>query len=138
MSCSVAGGSADGGGVNAGMPARAAGGGSPGSVRPPPNMIMTGTGVLTSAGVTSVIWMSTVIPGNAELSTWPTSCLPITGRPPTVDSTVRVTDHVTLGTFFGTRPSTSRSKSSTISARRLDHIAAVVTLRPSFIVRISG
>ena len=33
-------------------------------------------------------------------------------------ATVFVTAHVTLGTSLGTRPSTSRSKSSTISGRR--------------------
>ena len=46
--------------------------------------------------------------------------------------------HVTLGTSFGTRPSTSRSKSSTISLRRVSHIAAVVTFFPFFNVRTSG
>ena len=43
--------------------------------------------------------------------------------------------HVTLGTFFGIRPYTSRSKSSTNSARRRVQSAALVTLCPSFSVR---
>src|ERR1039458_309978 len=89
----------------------------PGRPRPP-NIIITGTGPFASAGTTSVIWISTVIAGNDELSTWPVSALPITGRPATVAVIVFVTVHVTFGTFLGTRPSTSRSKSSTISGRR--------------------
>ena len=45
----------------------------------------------------------------------------------------------TSGTFRGTRPSTSRSKSSMISGRRcLIHASRVVTLRPFFSVRTSG
>ena len=60
-------------------------------------------------------------------------------RPPTVKFSVRFTTHVTFGTFFGTRPRTSRSKSSTISGRRcFHHAAALVTLRPFFSVRTSG
>ena len=35
--------------------------------------MITGTGPFASAGVVSVSWMSTVIGGYAELSTWPTS-----------------------------------------------------------------
>ena len=58
---------------------------------------------------------------------------------PTVAFTVLVTVHVTFGTFLGTRPSTSRSKSSTISGRRcFHHIAGVVTFLPFFSVRTSG
>ena len=46
-------------------PAAAAGGrrSARAGARPPPNIIITGTGPLASAGVTSVIWMSTVIAG---------------------------------------------------------------------------
>src|SRR5262245_34596381 len=55
----------------------------PGIVVPPPNIIITGTGPFASAGVTSVIWMSTVIAGYDELSTCPTSTFPTTGRSPT-------------------------------------------------------
>src|SRR6266566_7109124 len=51
---------------------------------------------------------------------------------------VLVTSQVTLGTFFGTRPYTSRSKSSWISARRAFHCLTVVTLLPFFIVMSSG
>src|ERR1019366_2201012 len=105
----------------------------------PPNIITTGTGPFASAGTTSVIWISTLIAGKDELSTWPVSALPITGRPATVSFTVLVTVHVTLGTLFGTRPNTSRSKSSTISGRRwLVHWAAVVTFLPFLRVRTSG
>ena len=108
-------------------------------LRPPPNIIITGTGPLASAGVTSVIWMSTVMPGYAELSTWPTSTLPMVGLSPTMPLAVSVTVHVTFGTDFGTRPSTSRSKSSTISGRRcLFHMSADVTFRPFFSVSGSG
>ena len=53
--------------------------------------------------------------------------------------TVLVTVQVTFGTFLGTRPRTSRSKSSTISGRRcFHHISAVVTFLPFFRVKTSG
>src|SRR5258706_11271651 len=91
-------------------PGRGAGAGSPGRRgRPPPpknppNIISTGTGPLAFAGVTSVIWISTLIDGQAELSTCPTSCLATTGSSPTTRSTAWVVIvQVTLGTFFGTR-----------------------------------
>src|ERR1039458_2577472 len=106
-----------GGAPNPPKPPPAPAGCRPGRPRPP-NIIITGTGPFASAGTTSVIWISTVIAGNDELSTWPVSALPITGRPATVAVIVFVTVHVTFGTFLGTRPSTSRSKSSTISGRR--------------------
>jgi hypothetical protein len=58
---------------------------------------------------------------------------------PTVAFTVFATVHVTFGTFFGTRPSTSRSKSSTISGRRWSHqTLAVVTFLPFFNFKTSG
>ena len=66
----------------------------------PPNIIITGTGLVALAGVTSVIWISTVISGCVELSTAPISSLPTTGRPPTSNCSVRLTRHVTLGTFL--------------------------------------
>jgi hypothetical protein len=111
----------------------------PGIPRPPPNIIITGTGPFASAGVTSVIWISTEIAGWDALSTRPTSCVPTTGRSPTIPLAVSVTTHVTVGTFAGTRPSTSRSKSSTISGRRrVRHMSAEVTVVPFFSVRISG
>ena len=89
---------------------------------PPRNMIITGTGPFASAGSTSVIGMSTAMDGYAELSTWPTSCLPTTRRPPTRAGVGRRRPSTsTFGTFFGMRPYTSRSKSSTISARRRAH-----------------
>ena len=68
---------------------RAGGGGVPGAggmPERPPNIIITGTGLAAFAGVTSVIWISTVISGYGELSTAPISSLPTTGRPPTVES----------------------------------------------------
>ena len=83
-----------------------------------PNIIITGTGPFAAAGVTRLIWISTVIPGYDELSTCPVIIFATTGIVPTLVFTVSVTVHVTLGTFFGTRPSTSRSKSSMISGRR--------------------
>ena len=68
INCSVAGGSLGAAGAGAGPggpPRRGAGAGPPalcGST-PLPNMIITGTGPRASAGVTSDIWMSTVIVG---------------------------------------------------------------------------
>ncbi len=77
--------------------------------------------------------------GYDELSTCPTSSLLMAGYVPTVVFAVSVTVHVTLGTFFGTRPITSRSKSSTISGRRcFHHIFALVTFLPFFSVNASG
>ena len=54
-------------------------------------------------------------------------------------STVFVTVHVTFGTSFGTRPTTSRSKSSMISGRRFSfQIFVEVTFLPFFSVRTAG
>src|SRR4029453_2317833 len=87
-------------------PAFAAGGGKPrppgGGVQPgsryaPPNMIMTGTAFVAAAGVTSPIWMSTSIAGNAELSTCPVSCFTTTSCDPSFAFVVDVTVHVTFG-----------------------------------------
>jgi hypothetical protein len=119
---------------------------------PPPNCMMIGTGPVAFAGVTSVMPMLTVMAGYEELSTRPISCLVITGTsligcgapppnpPPPIGSPVSVltTSHVTAGVFLGTRPYTSRSKSSLISARRAFHCAAVVTRRPLFMTSGSG
>src|SRR5437867_11735364 len=71
INCSAAGGSLAAGGAKPPPPGppRPTGGGSPGRLRPPPNMIMTGTGPFASAGVTNVIWMSTAIDGDLVLST---------------------------------------------------------------------
>ena len=52
--------------------------------------------------------------------------------------TVSATVHVTFGTLAGMRPTTSRSKSSMISLRRVSHCALVVTLAPLFSVMSSG
>jgi hypothetical protein len=83
--------------------------------------------------------MSTAIAGYEELSTWPTNCFAITGTPATCVLTVCFNSHFTAGTLAGTRPITSRSKSSTISGRRcFHHASAVVTLRPFFNVSGSG
>src|ERR1017187_6174279 len=128
ISCSLAGGSLPGAGVN--VPGSGGVCPNPGNPRPP-NIIITGTGPVACAGVTRIIWTSTLIKGSSELSTWPTSCLPTTGWEPTVASTVFVTVHVTFGTSLGTRPTTSRSKSSTISGRRCSHhIPGEVTFTP--------
>src|SRR5579872_5503947 len=98
MSCSVAGGSLD-----AGMPRPAKPGvGVPGRTARAPNIIITGTGPLASAGVTKVIWMSTLMAGAAELSAWPTNWRAVTGCAPTVVLTVLVTVQVIFGAFFGT------------------------------------
>ena len=102
-------------------------------------MIITGTGFVASFGVTSVIWISTVIDGNDELATWPTSCRPMTACDPSDHSSVAVADHVTFGTLRGIRPTTSRSKSSTISGRRcVFQTRADVTFVPFASVSTSG
>src|SRR5215467_3016160 len=100
MSCCWLGASAPGGG----------GGGVKLPPRPPkfgrgalgsaakPNIIITGTGPFASAGVTTLIWISTSIEGYDELSTWPLSIFATTGYLPTVVFTVSVTVQVTLGT----------------------------------------
>src|SRR5262245_46692603 len=133
-SCSVAGGSLPGGGDGGPAPRPTFGGGTP------RNMIMTGTGPPALDGATSVTCRSTVMEGYAALSTCPTSCLAITGWPPTLGSDVSgVAVHVTFGTLFGTRPTTSRSKASRISGRRrVVHISAVVTFVPFSSVKGSG
>ena len=101
--------------------------------------MMTGTGPAALAGVVSVISMSTLIDGNAELSTRPTSDVVVTGRPPTFSAAVDATRHSTFGTVFGTRPYTSRSKSSTISGRRVSHqVFASVTRFPLLSTSGSG
>ncbi len=84
--------------------------------------------------------MSTLMDGQAALSTCPTHCFAATGMAPTTRSVACVTTvHVTFGTFFGTRPKTSRSKSSTISGRRtFHHCSAVVTFWPFFVTSGSG
>ncbi len=101
-------------------------------------MIRTGIGPLAPAGLISIIGISTVIAGSAELSTWPTTLVAVTGTGPTFSASEAVTVQLTPGAPTGTRPRTSRSKPSTISARRLGHIAGVVTRRPSFMTRGSG
>jgi hypothetical protein len=58
--------------------------------------------------------------------------------PPLSPSSVLVTSQFTLGTFLGTRPYTSRSNASTISARRFGHWSAVITFVPSLKVIRSG
>jgi len=79
-----------------------------------------------------------VISGCAELSTWPTSLRPSTGVEPMTVFTVSATVHVTFGTLAGIRPTTSRSKSSMISLRRVSHCALVATLAPLSSVMSSG
>ena len=108
-------------------PADAAAGGAgrrrPAAARRRRTSSSRGTGPFASAGVTSVIWMSTVIAGIRRVVDVADQLLGRRpARPPTVHvARCCVTVHVTFGTFFGTRPSTSRSKSSTISGRRCFH-----------------
>ncbi len=83
--------------------------------------------------------MSTVTAEYDESSTCPTSCLPIAGYRPIVPRPLLTTLQVTFDAAPGARPSTSRSKSSTISGRRwVHHVSAVVTLVPFLSVRTSG
>ena len=104
-----------------------------------PNSMITGTGPFASAGVLSVRSIFTLIAGYAELSTWPISFLVITGTSPFFSSVVLTTSHFTAGVCCGTRPYTSRSKSSTSCGRRWSHhIFADVTFWPSFITSGSG
>src|SRR5437879_8769493 len=103
------------------------------------NMIITGTGPFAFRGVTSVISTSTLIDGYAELSTCPTNCFSTTGKTPAFESVVFFTAQVTLRALGGMRPTTSRSKSSTISGRRrFHHCSADVTFCPLFNVSASG
>src|SRR2546427_9163133 len=93
INCSVEGGSAKLPPPKA--PKRLVGAGSPGRrgnppPPKPPNIISTGTGLFVSRGVTSVIWISTLIDGQAALSTCPTSCLALTGSSATTRSTAWV------------------------------------------------
>src|SRR4029079_1626751 len=105
----------------------------------PPNIIRTGTFSLASLGVPTVIAIVTSIDGQSELSTRPCSCFSTTVFPATVVSRVSATVQVTLGTFGGIRPMTSRSKSSTISGRRcFHHASAVFTRWPFFSASGSG
>jgi hypothetical protein len=151
INCSAAGGSAGGAfvagrGVKVGprlhgtRPWLASGSGPAASgSAPPPSMIITGAAARESAGSTSVMQISTEIAGYAELSTVPTSWRPTTLRPPLVHSRVAIVAHETRGTSAGIRPTTSRSKSATISGRRWPHHAsAVVTFAPFFSVSGSG
>ena len=119
---------------------------------PPPNCMTIGTRPVALAGVTTVNPMLTVIAGYDELSTRPISCFVITATsligceapppnpPPPIGSPVSLltTSHLTAGMFLGTRPYTSRSKSSLISARRAFHCDAVVTRVPFSITSGSG
>jgi hypothetical protein len=104
-----------------------------------PNIISTGTGPFAFAGVTSVMWIFTLIAGYAELSTCPIRSLAITGVNPIVSRSTAVTVQATFGTPAGTRPYTYLSNNSTISGRRfVRHISAVVTFCPLFNVSGSG
>ena len=69
-----------------------------------PNIISTGTGPSALAGVTTTILMSTLMDGQALLSTWPTSCLALARIMPTISTSSASTVQVTDGTFSGTRP----------------------------------
>ena len=83
--------------------------------------------------------MSTSIAGYAELSTRADELAADDALPPISHSRVATTDHVDRRALAGTRPTTSRSKSSTISGRRsLHHASAVVTFAPFFSVSGSG
>ena len=65
---------------------------------------MTGTGPVAFAGVFNVAWISTLIAGYDELSTFPSSCFVTVGISPFVPFAVLTTVQVTFGTFFGVRP----------------------------------
>src|ERR1700677_1924706 len=69
-----------------------------------PNSNITGTGPGALAGVVSVRSMFTVMFVSEELSTWPISCLVITGTAPLFVWVTLFTSQVTLGTLAGTRP----------------------------------
>src|SRR5262249_1552771 len=75
-----------------------------GGPNPPPgpkpklNMVITGTGPFASAGTVSDMRMSTLISGQAALSTCPTSCFVTVAWSPVFPSVVFSTVHVTLGT----------------------------------------
>src|SRR5271165_415584 len=69
-----------------------------------PNCIITGTGPGALTGVLKVTWMLTEMSGSDELSTWPASCLVITGTSPFVSFFVLVTSQFTFGVSLGTRP----------------------------------
>src|SRR5258708_7711385 len=66
-----------------------------------PNSIITGTGPLALAGVVRFNWISTVICGYEELSTWPTSFFTMIGTSPLVSCAVLVTSQFTLGVTLG-------------------------------------
>src|SRR5690606_34634513 len=104
-----------------------------------PNIISTGTGPLTLVGSTTTMSISTLIKGYALLSTWPTNFFAMTGMRPTRSLSTISTFQVTLGTFSGTRPYTSRSNTSTIPGLRVfHHIPGVVTFFPLLVTNISG
>ena len=104
-----------------------------------PNIIITGTAAVARAGVTSVIWISTLICGQRLLSTWPTICFSMAGSEPTTVLVVLFTLQRTWGTRAGTRPSTSRENSSTISGLRCFHqVLAEVTRLPLLSRSTSG
>src|SRR5437764_807477 len=107
MSCTGAGGSVPAIAANR---AKASGTGADGRAARP-NIIIRGTGFRTQAGVTTTIWISTLISGQALLSACPVTSFATTGYGPTLSFTVFVIVQVILGAFGGTRPSTSRSKS---------------------------
>ena len=122
-----------------GAAAGASAGGGDAGIAPLPNIISTGTFFVAFAGMTSAIWISTLIAGYDELSTCPISCFAITGTPAIDVVTVCFSSHFTAGTMRGTRPKTSRSNSSTISGRRcFHHVSALATVRPFFSVSGSG
>src|SRR5271157_1467917 len=72
--------------------------------RTKPNSMITGTGPGALAGVVKVNWISAVICGYDELSTWPTSFLAITGTSPLFSLVALTTSQFTLGVTLGARP----------------------------------
>jgi len=69
-----------------------------------PNSIITGTGPGAFVGVVRVSWISTVMAGYEELSTWPASFFTVTGVLAFDSWAVLTNSQVTLGVLLGTRP----------------------------------
>ena len=105
-----------------------------------PNIISTGTGPFAFAGVTSVMWMRTLIAGNDELSTSPDQVLGDHRRKADHLMIDRRSPSTSPWAHSAARAHTHTFENiSTISGRRLfHHISGVITFCPSFIVSGSG
>jgi hypothetical protein len=67
-------------------------------------MIISGTGRVIAAGLTTVTWISTLTAGYDALSTCPARRRSVVAFGPATPSFVSVTVHVTFGACAGTRP----------------------------------